>query len=87
MGRGRPRIPAPSAGAMSLANVGAIDLGGTIRATDVEATLARASKVLGAVGITRIGNVTGLDHVGVPTWMVVKASNCITPSILPLVDT
>lgn len=25
-----------------------------------------------AVGITRIGNVTGLDHVGVPTWQVVR---------------
>jgi YcaO-like protein with predicted kinase domain len=25
-----------------------------------------------AVGITRVANVTGLDHIGVPTWMVVR---------------
>jgi ribosomal protein S12 methylthiotransferase accessory factor len=50
----------------------AIDLGGTIRAVEVGATLARARAVLREVGITRLGNVTGLDHVGVPTWMVVR---------------
>jgi len=50
----------------------ALDLGGTIRADDPDSTLARARKVLRDVGITRIGNVTGLDHVGVPTWMVVR---------------
>jgi ribosomal protein S12 methylthiotransferase accessory factor len=54
------------------APAGAIDLGGTIRAAQVEATLTRARRILRAVGITRIGNVTGLDHVGVPTWMVVR---------------
>ena len=54
------------------AQASAIDLGGTIRATDVDATLSRAQGILRAVGITRIGNVTGLDHVGVPTWMVVR---------------
>jgi ribosomal protein S12 methylthiotransferase accessory factor len=51
---------------------GAIDLGGTIRAVDVELTLARAAAVLGEVGITRVGNVTGLDQVGVPTWIAVR---------------
>ena len=50
----------------------ALDLGGTIRADGVDSTLARARKILRDVGITRIGNVTGLDHVGVPTWMVVR---------------
>ena len=50
----------------------AIDLGGTIRALEVDVTLARAREVLCEVGITRMGNVTGLDHVGVPTWMVVR---------------
>jgi YcaO-like protein with predicted kinase domain len=58
-------IPAASGAA-------AIDLAGTIRAAAVEATLARARSILRAVGITRIGNVTGLDHVGVPTWQVVR---------------
>ena len=48
----------------------AIDLGGTIRTVGAEVTLSRARRILHDVGITRIGNVTGLDHVGVPTWMV-----------------
>jgi ribosomal protein S12 methylthiotransferase accessory factor len=50
----------------------ALDLGGTIRAAPVAETLARARGAMGAVGITRVGNVTGLDHVGVPTWLVVR---------------
>ena len=50
----------------------AVDLEGTIRATDVEATLARARKTFRELGISRLGNVTGLDHVGVPTWIVVR---------------
>ena len=49
----------------------AIDLGGTIRTVGAEVTLSRARRILHDVGITRIGNVTGLDHVGVPTWMVI----------------
>ncbi|HVO87631.1 MAG TPA: YcaO-like family protein [Casimicrobiaceae bacterium] len=50
----------------------AIDLGGTIRAAPVATTLAKARSVIRAVGITRIANVTGLDHVGIPTWQVVR---------------
>lgn len=55
--------PAPAA---------AIDLGGTVRAADPAATIARARRVLAPLGITRVANVTGLDHVGVPTWMAVR---------------
>jgi YcaO-like protein with predicted kinase domain len=50
----------------------AIDLGGTIRAADVATTLARARDVARLVGISRTANVTGLDHVGVPTWVAVR---------------
>jgi YcaO-like protein with predicted kinase domain len=50
----------------------AYDLGGTVRAAAVETTLGRARGAMRAVGITRVGNVTGLDHVGVPTWLVVR---------------
>ena len=50
----------------------AIDLAGTIRAIDVEFTLERARKTFKDVGISRLGNVTGLDHVGMPTWIVVR---------------
>ena len=50
----------------------ALDLGGTVRAASVDDTLAKARSVLQAVGITRVANVTGLDHVGVPTWVAVR---------------
>jgi ribosomal protein S12 methylthiotransferase accessory factor len=50
----------------------AIDLGGTVRADAVTSSLARARAVMPALGITRLANVTGLDHVGVPTWMAVR---------------
>ena len=50
----------------------AIDLGGTVRADAVATSLAMARAVMPALGITRLANVTGLDHVGVPTWMAVR---------------
>jgi YcaO-like protein with predicted kinase domain len=50
----------------------AIDLGGTIRAAEAAATLARSRHILQAMGITRVANVTGLDQVGVPTWVAVR---------------
>ncbi len=50
----------------------AIDLGGTIRAANVTTTLSRARSILRTLGITRVANVTGLDHVGVPTWVAVR---------------
>lgn len=37
-----------------------------------EATVARASRHLAAMGITRVADVTGLDHVGVPVVMVCR---------------
>ena len=49
-----------------------IDLGGTVRADSVPNSLAKARAVMPALGITRLANVTGLDHVGVPTWMAVR---------------
>ena len=49
-----------------------IDLGGTLRTRKASWTLERAEGVLGRVGITRVANVTGLDDVGMPTWMVVR---------------
>jgi ribosomal protein S12 methylthiotransferase accessory factor len=50
----------------------AIDLGGTVRAEGAANSLARARTVMRALGITRLANVTGLDHVGVPTWLAVR---------------
>jgi len=48
------------------------DLGGTFRAWPAERTIARARRHFLDFGITRIANVTGLDHVGVPVWIVVR---------------
>ena len=50
----------------------AIDLGGTVRVDEVANSLVRAREVMREFGITRLANVTGLDHVGVPTWMAVR---------------
>jgi YcaO-like protein with predicted kinase domain len=49
-----------------------LDLGGTLRVLNPTDTLARLNPLLRELGITRVGNVTGLDHVGVPTWVVVR---------------
>lgn len=45
---------------------------GTIREVPSAASLAAAVPVGKAIGVTRIANVTGLDQVGVPTWMVIR---------------
>jgi len=50
----------------------AIDLGGTVRDAPPSCTLQRVLPILSAVGITRVANITGLDQVGVPTWMIVR---------------
>ncbi len=60
------------AAAASAASVDSVDLGGTIRECDAASTLARTRDVLRPLGITRVANVTGLDHVGVPTWVAVR---------------
>jgi len=50
----------------------AIELPGTIRTEGAATTLARAQRVMRSLGITRVANVTGLDHVGIPTWVAVR---------------
>ena len=50
----------------------AIDLGGTVRDATPSCTLQRVLPILNTVGITRVANITGLDQVGVPTWMIVR---------------
>jgi ribosomal protein S12 methylthiotransferase accessory factor len=47
-------------------------LAGTVRGCDPEVTLNRIKPAMIEAGITRVANVTGLDCVGVPTWMVVR---------------
>ena len=45
---------------------------GTHRTVDPAITLARVQPHLAAMGITRVGNVTGLDRIGVPVVMVAR---------------
>lgn len=50
-----------------------IDLGGTIRAVSAAETLAKIEPMLwDQFGITRIANVTGLDNIGIPTYMAIR---------------
>ena len=52
-----------------------ITLRGTQRTVDPEATLERLKPRLGALGITRIANVTHLDRIGIPVTMVVRPNS------------
>lgn len=47
-------------------------LGCTVREVPPQVTIERARSVFSQVGITRLANVTGLDTVGVPTWMAIR---------------
>ncbi len=47
-------------------------LQGQARTLDAAATVARARKIFGPLGITRVGNVTGLDCIGIPVVMVCR---------------
>lgn len=50
-----------------------IDLGGTIRAHHPSQTLAKVEPLLwNQFGITRVANVTGLDHIGIPTYIAIR---------------
>lgn len=48
---------------------------GTHRTISPEATLARAQPLMREMGITRIADVTGLDHIGVPVVMVCRPNS------------
>jgi putative methanogenesis marker protein 1 len=45
---------------------------GVVRSMRPEATIAKASKVLRQIGVTRVANVAGLDRTGVPNFMSVR---------------
>jgi ribosomal protein S12 methylthiotransferase accessory factor len=45
---------------------------GTHRLVDPEVTVARARRLMPAMGITRVANITGLDCIGVPVVMVCR---------------
>lgn len=45
---------------------------GTHRAAAPRATIARARRLMPALGITRLANLTGLDTLGVPVWSAIR---------------
>lgn len=50
-----------------------IDLGGTLRAVTPAQTLAKVEPMLwDQFGITRVANITGLDNIGVPTYVAIR---------------
>lgn len=50
-----------------------IDLGGTLRTITPEQTLAKVEPMLwDSFGITRVANITGLDTIGVPTFIAIR---------------
>lgn len=50
-----------------------IDLGGTYRARSPEETLAKIEPMLwDSFGISRVANITGLDHIGIPTYIAIR---------------
>jgi YcaO-like protein with predicted kinase domain len=48
---------------------------GTHRTAAPEETLARVRPHMGRMGITRLGNVTGLDHIGIPVAIAVRPNS------------
>ena len=60
---------------------------GTHRTTAPEATLARAASKAQQIGITRLGNVTGLDRIGIPVTVAVRPSGLRSTSIEPIYST
>ena len=49
-------------------------LEGTQRVLSPEATLARTTKLLTLIGVTRIANITDLDRVGIPVFSAIRPS-------------
>jgi ribosomal protein S12 methylthiotransferase accessory factor len=50
-------------------------LGGSQRTIPPRETVARISPHLGSFGITRVANVTGLDRIGIPVFMVIRPNS------------
>ncbi|MCL5261586.1 MAG: YcaO-like family protein [Gammaproteobacteria bacterium] len=48
------------------------NLSGTIRSRKPQETIAWAKKYLSKLGITRVANVTGLDTIGIPTFLSIR---------------
>src|SRR5512142_2615893 len=48
---------------------------GTHRAASPAETLARIRKLMARMGITRLGNITGLDRIGIPVAVAVRPNS------------
>lgn len=55
-----------------------IDLGGTYRAVSPSVTLEKVTPLLWEkFGITRVANITGLDDIGIPTYIAIRPRSCL----------
>jgi YcaO-like protein with predicted kinase domain len=52
-----------------------LDLGGTIRHRTATATLAQIRPLLPKFGITRVADITGLDCIGIPVYVCIRANS------------
>ena len=52
-----------------------LDLGGTVRSQSVEITLHKLRAIFPKLGITRVANITGLDNIGVPVAICIRANS------------
>jgi ribosomal protein S12 methylthiotransferase accessory factor len=50
-------------------------LRGTHRIADPGETLARVRPHMASIGVTRLGNITGLDHIGIPVAIAVRPNS------------
>jgi len=58
-----------------LGNAAKIFRAGTHRVAKPEDTLARVLPLAGRMGVTRVGNLTGLDVLGIPVWMACRPNS------------
>lgn len=52
-----------------------LNLGSTIRACVPDMTLKKLKPILNKIGVTRIANVTGLDHIGIPVAVCMRPNS------------
>ena len=66
---------------MRIQSVGKHSPGESERVVPAEETFARASRAAGALGVTRLGNITGLDRLGLPIYTAVVPKSDDTISV------
>lgn len=73
--RGAPGACADPVGVFCGAETPKHFLSGTHRACEPAETWARLAPQLGEFGVTRVGDITGLDRIGIPVWIAVRPNS------------